>query len=159
MSKSLAPSFWADLVTLFSNFCKIVTGSGVVVKSKIPGPLSRILSSKDFWLGEYFGKQWWVEDCESWILSWIQSMYFQILPKMAGLSLIPHPIDLLLKNRTITQCLKIEEKVSFHIGSKAGYLYILSWQKLFKNANNGQFWQVFENLKLAVKQCYQTSQF
>ena len=32
----------------------------------------------------------------------------------------------------------------------------LSGQKLIKN---GQFWRVFENLKLSVKQCYQTSQF
>ena len=31
---------------------------------------------------------------------------------------------------------------------------ILSGQKLIKNAKNG-----FENLKLAVKQCYQTGQF
>ena len=28
-----------------------------------------------------------------------------------------------------------------------------------KNAKNSQFWRVFENLKLAVKQCYQTCQF
>ena len=35
----------------------------------------------------------------------------------------------------------------------------LSGQKLIKNAQNGQFWRVFENLKLAVKQCYQTGQF
>ena len=27
---------------------------------------------------------------------------------------------------------------------------------LIKNAKNGPFWRVFENLKLAVKQCYQT---
>ena len=27
------------------------------------------------------------------------------------------------------------------------------------NAKNGPFWRVFENLKLAVKQCYQTGQF
>ena len=27
-----------------------------------------------------------------------------------------------------------------------------------KNAKNGAFWRVFENLKLAVKQCYQTLQ-
>ena len=31
--------------------------------------------------------------------------------------------------------------------------------KLFKNAKNGQLWQVFKNLKLAVKQGYQTGQF
>ena len=56
-------------------------------------------------------------------------------------------------------CLKITEKVSFNIASEASYVYILSGQKLIKNAKNGPFWRVFENLKLAVKQCYQTGQF
>ena len=56
-------------------------------------------------------------------------------------------------------CLKITEKVSFNIASEASYVYILSGQKLIKNAKNGQFWRVFENLKLAVKQSYQTGQF
>ena len=59
----------------------------------------------------------------------------------------------------ITQCLKITEKVSFNIASEANYSYILSGQKLIKNAKNGSFWRVFENLKLAVKQCYQTGHF
>ena len=45
-------------------------------------------------------------------------------------------------------CLKITEKV-----------YILSGQKLIENAQKGPFWQDFESLKLAVKQCYQTCQF
>ena len=58
-----------------------------------------------------------------------------------------------------TRCLKIIEKVSFNIASEASYVYILSGQKLIKNAKNGPFWRVFENLKLAVKQCYQTGQF
>ena len=31
--------------------------------------------------------------------------------------------------------------------------------KVNKNAQNGQLWPVFENLKLAVKQCYQTDPF
>ena len=53
----------------------------------------------------------------------------------------------------------IKEKVSFNIASEASYVYILSGQKLIKNAKNGQFWRVFENLKLAVKQSYQTGQF
>ena len=35
---------------------------------------------------------------------------------------------------------------------------ILSGQKLIKNAKNDPFWRVFENLKLAVKQCYQIDQ-
>ena len=60
---------------------------------------------------------------------------------------------------TSSQCSKITEKVSFNIASEASYFYILSGQKLIKNAKNGQFWRVFENLKLAVKQCYQTGQF
>ena len=57
------------------------------------------------------------------------------------------------------RCLKISEKVSFNIASEASYVYILSGQTLIKNAKNGPFWRVFENLKLAVKQCYQTGQF
>ena len=65
----------------------------------------------------------------------------------------------------LSRCLKITEfcdsaeKVSFNIVSEASYVYILSGQKLIKNAKNGPFWRVFENLKLAVKQCYQTDQF
>ena len=57
------------------------------------------------------------------------------------------------------RCLKITEKVSFNIASEASYVYILSGQKLIKNAQNCPFWRVFENLKLAVSQCYQTGQF
>ena len=47
----------------------------------------------------------------------------------------------------------------FNIASEASYVYILSEQKLTKNAKIGAFWRVFEKLKLAVKQCYQTGQF
>ena len=49
--------------------------------------------------------------------------------------------------------LKITEKVSFSIASEASYGYILSGQKLLKNG------PIFENLKIAVKQCYQAGQF
>ena len=49
------------------------------------------------------------------------------------------------------RCLKITETVSFNH-------YILGGQKLIKNAKKGPFWRVFEKLKLAVKQCYQTDQ-
>ena len=62
-------------------------------------------------------------------------------------------------NSIQAQCLKISEKVAFNIASEASYVYILNGQKLIKNAKNGQFWRVFENLKLAVKQCYQTGHF
>ena len=62
-------------------------------------------------------------------------------------------------NFSQNMCLKITEKVSFNIASEASYVTILSGQKFIKNAKNGPFWRVFENLKLAVKQCYQTGQF
>ena len=51
-----------------------------------------------------------------------------------------------------TQFLKITEKVSFNIASEASYVYRV--EKFLKNAKNSQFWRVFENLKLAVIQCY-----
>ena len=40
----------------------------------------------------------------------------------------------------MARCLKITEKVSFNIASEASYVYILSGQKLIKNAKNG-FWK------------------
>ena len=39
----------------------------------------------------------------------------------------------------LTHCLKITEKVSFNIASEASYVYILSGQRLIKNAKKGQF--------------------
>ena len=45
------------------------------------------------------------------------------------------------------------------MASEASYLYILSGQKLIKNTPNGAFGQIFENLKLAVKQCYKKGHF
>ena len=47
-----------------------------------------------------------------------------------------------------TQCLKITQKVASNIASEARYVYIIIGQKFI--------WRVFENLKLEVKQCYQT---
>ena len=38
----------------------------------------------------------------------------------------------------LARCLKITEKVSFYIVSQVSYVYILSGQKLIKNAKNGQ---------------------
>ena len=40
--------------------------------------------------------------------------------------------------------MKITEKVSISIASEASYAYILSGQKLIKNAKNGPFWRSFE---------------
>ena len=45
------------------------------------------------------------------------------------------------------------------IASEASCVYILTGQKLIRNAKNRQFWPVFENLKIEVKQCYQTDKF
>ena len=63
----------------------------------------------------------------------------------------------------ISQYLKITEKVLFHIASElrseASKGYSLSGQKFIENAKNGPFWLVFENVKLAVKQSYQTGHF
>ena len=48
-----------------------------------------------------------------------------------------------MKNWTFTAslCLKITEKVSFNTASEASYVYILSGQKLIKNAKNGPYTQ------------------
>ena len=53
---------------------------------------------------------------------------------------------------------KITEKVSFNIASEASYIYILSGQKFIKKAK-WSILAIFENLKLSVKQSYQTGQF
>ena len=64
-----------------------------------------------------------------------------------------------MENSDASQCLKIAHKVAFNIASEASYIYILSGQKFIRNAKNGQFWRVFENLKIMVKQCYQIGHF
>ena len=62
-------------------------------------------------------------------------------------------VYILLRHPVQSQSLNITEKVSINIASEA------SGQKLIKNAKSRQFWRVLENIKLAVKQCYQTGQF
>ena len=47
-------------------------------------------------------------------------------------------------DRSVLQCLKIPEKVSFNITSEASYIYILRRQKFMKNAkmpNLARFWK------------------
>ena len=46
-----------------------------------------------------------------------------------------------------------------HSTLRAKLATFMSVQKFIKNTKNGPFWRIFENLKLAVKQCYQTGQF
>ena len=48
---------------------------------------------------------------------------------------------------------------TFNIASEASYVYILNGQKLIENAKICPLWRVFENLKFAVKQRYQTGHF
>ena len=98
----------------------------------------------------------WSSDSRIHLLSTfcMQNWIFMTYSRSSTLSGI-----VLTKNPNPTWWLKITEKVSFNIASEASYLYILSGQKLIKNAKNSSFWRVFENLKLAVKQCYQTGQF
>ena len=55
--------------------------------------------------------------------------------------------------------MNITENVSFNNASEASYIYILSGQQYIKNAKIGPFWRIFEHLKLAVIQDYQTVQF
>ena len=50
--------------------------------------------------------------------------------------------------RLESQCLKITEKVAFNIASEASYVYILSGQKLIKNAKNSQFGEFLKILSL-----------
>ena len=51
------------------------------------------------------------------------------------------------------------KKVAFNIASGASKVYILSGQKFIKNAKKCRILRVLENLKLAVKQYYQTGNF
>ena len=52
------------------------------------------------------------------------------------------------KNWQKARCLKITERVSFNIASEASYVYILSEQKLIKNAKNGQFGEFLKTWSL-----------
>ena len=61
--------------------------------------------------------------------------------------------------KKIPTLFQILRKSLILIASEASYVYILSGQKFIKNAKNSPFWRVFENLKFAVKQCYQTGHF
>ena len=54
-------------------------------------------------------------------------------------------------NNAYTQCLKIAEKVASALQAKRA--------TFIKNAKNGLFLRVFENLKLSFKQCYHTGHF
>ena len=44
----------------------------------------------------------------------------------------------------LAQCLKITEKVALNSANEASFVYILSGQKLVKNAKNGPFWRIWK---------------
>ena len=48
-------------------------------------------------------------------------------------------IDFLINSLEMSLSLKITEKILFNIASEASKVFILSGQKLIKNAKNGQF--------------------
>ena len=73
--------------------------------------------------------------------------------------LVSHKVVLTTNQSVHCTLLENHKKVSFNTASEASYVYILSGRKLIKNAKNGPSWRFFENLKFAVKQCYQTGQF
>ena len=65
-----------------------------------------------------------------------------------------NPVFVMCRYFMNARCLKITEKLSFD----ATYVYILSGQKLIKNANNGPFGEFLITWSLGQK-CYQTGHF
>ena len=63
------------------------------------------------------------------------------------------------KTNFILHNIKNHKKVSFNNASEASYVYNLSGQKFNQKCQKWSILASFENLKLAVKQCYQTGQF
>ena len=63
------------------------------------------------------------------------------------MSSLPQPMGV---GKSITQCLKIAQIVAFNIASEASYVYILSGQKLIKNAKNdfGDFLKTYNKTVL-----------
>ena len=107
----------------------------------------------------YFKKyegQWNLIHC---CLKWPFSFHIEVVAHTSCLGSLNHSKWLLIYESNCARCLKITEKVSFKITSEASHVCIWSRQKLIKSAKNCSFWRVFENMKLAVKQCYQTGQF
>ena len=64
-----------------------------------------------------------------------------VVIRVAGIFIFSSLLCILdsLYDATQSRCLKITEKVSFNIASEASYVYILSGQKLFKDAKNDPF--------------------
>ena len=87
-----------------------------------------------------------------WRHTYISSLHLWMFQFLFVTQLLQKREQFQQKYHINTQCLKITEKVSINSMSKASYIFILSGQKFLKNAKNGSFWRVFENLKLAVKQ-------
>ena len=68
-------------------------------------------------------------------------------------------MQIFLYAHTITRCLKITEKVSFNIASEASNVYILSEQKLIKNAKKWSILASFWKTEACGQTVFQTDQF
>ena len=85
-----------------------------------------------------------------------EQVVFSMVPKAEHL----HSVDFNIEIFTAPHGVWKSQKKS-HSSLRAKRATFTFWmdKSSLKNAKNGQFWRVFENLKLAVKQCYQTGQF
>ena len=68
------------------------------------------------------------------LLSWRSLDWFFATPDLLRWKPISELESFLASKMHTARCLKITEKVSFNIASEASYVYILSGQKLIKNA-------------------------
>ena len=123
--ESLLGVLAGDLVWLF---CWLIEGLTFGVEQMVGEDVRLYLPSRprsSWWWWPWW---WWL----LWIVGW--SSLSRILKSKIKLNL--------------ARCFKITEKVSFDIASEASYVYILSGQKLIKNAKNGSFWRVFKTWSL-----------
>ena len=146
--------FWSPKIEVWG-VCKC--------QSELNEPIKNSKATQSSWRRTLFWRP--TKCCQSTFQEGFSAPVVTVYWVIIGLDIFFRPntewclITTLTRGLENTRCLKITEKVSFNIASEASYVYILSGRKLIKNAKNGPFWRVFENLKLAVKQSYQTSQF
>ena len=93
-----------------------------------------------------------LQHCERNELKIVKNVAFQLLTTLVSR-------EKLSKNKLGENLVKMLWVWHFLAIDNFDFPRILSGQKFIKNAKNRLFWRVFENLKLAVKQCYQTGQF
>ena len=92
------------------------------------------------WTHKLFRKKGW-QRSPNWKDNEVYTQGKKVLCKLLNTFLIQNLEKIYAKRKTVALCLKITENVSFNIASEASYVY-----KFIKNAKNGPFWRVFENL-------------